>query len=148
MIKKIFLGVGSIAVITIIGIVIATNTSVKADAEVTMKQYNELVSRIDNLETKLEEANNKITILEEKITNQENTINEYETKINDVDKIRKSHDELKIKVDKVSKSYFDFREGTYYTINTSSSSSLRTEFWEFRKFMMENYGYQTIFKEY
>ena len=61
---------------------IATNTSVKADAEVTMKQYNELVSRIDNLETKLEEANNKITILEEKITNQENTINEYETKIN------------------------------------------------------------------
>jgi peptidoglycan hydrolase CwlO-like protein len=82
MIKKIFLGVGSIAVITVIGIVIATNTSVKADAEVTMKQYNELVSRIDNLETKLEEANNKITILEEKITNQEKTINEYETKIN------------------------------------------------------------------
>lgn len=82
MIKKTFLGVGSIVVITVIGIVIATNTGVKADTEVTMKQYNELVSRIDNLETKLEEADNKITILEEKVVNQENTIKEYETKIN------------------------------------------------------------------
>lgn len=117
MIKKIFLGVGSVAVVTVVGIVIATNLGVKADTEVTREEYNELVSRIENLETKLEETNNKITSLEEKVTNQEKVINEYETKINNANtslsSVIKKTDNFEKWQDKFFEEFQYYEGGTY-----------------------------------
>lgn len=72
MIKKIFLGVGSVAVVTVGALILSNGSSVNADDEVIMKVFNDLKAEVESLKIQLNEANEKIT----ELTNNDTEINQ------------------------------------------------------------------------
>jgi len=76
MIKKIFLGIGSIAVVSLGVMLVVSNSTANADDTVRMDSYNALVDRVERLESQLNEANEKIA----ELTNVDATVNQ---KLND-----------------------------------------------------------------
>jgi septal ring factor EnvC (AmiA/AmiB activator) len=76
MIKKILLGIGSIAVVSLGVMLVVSNSTANADDTVRMDSYNALVDRVERLESQLNEANEKIA----ELTNIDATVNQ---KLND-----------------------------------------------------------------
>jgi predicted nucleic acid-binding Zn-ribbon protein len=71
LIKKIGIGVGSVAVVTAGTLLLTSNMNVGASDEVTMELFNQLKTKVETLESKNTELENKIV----ELTNADVTIN-------------------------------------------------------------------------